>query len=113
VCSGWPLPQFEGSREDVMAVITWGEWSPSHEMIASALGCSLIIIDILSYLEGWSVLQVSTSPCRKFLSLVIKMLSLLSFLESKVIAKWLQREWLRAKSDTKWKQGCQASSFFS
>jgi hypothetical protein len=22
VCSGWPLPQFEGSREDVMAVIT-------------------------------------------------------------------------------------------
>jgi hypothetical protein len=32
----------------------------------------------------------------------------LSFLESKVITKWLQREWLRAKTDTKWMQAFQA-----
>jgi hypothetical protein len=39
------------------------------------------------------------------------MVSVLSFLESKVITKWLQREWLRAKIATKWRQGCQASVF--
>jgi hypothetical protein len=30
------------------------------------------------------------------------MLSVVSFLESKVIAKWVQREWFRGKTDTKW-----------
>jgi hypothetical protein len=36
----------------------------------------------------------------------------LSFLESKVIAKWLQREWLRAKTDTKMEDSCHAFSCY-
>jgi hypothetical protein len=41
------------------------------------------------------------------------MLSILSFLEYKVIAKRLQNEWLRAKTNIKWRQGCQTSLVFS
>jgi hypothetical protein len=44
---GWPLSQclfLEGSGEDFITVITWEEQSGSHEMIASALGYSLVII---------------------------------------------------------------------
>jgi hypothetical protein len=55
-------------------------------MIAPALGCSLIIVDHCPHLEV-SVLQISTVPHGKFQSLVIKMLLVLSFLESKVITK--------------------------
>jgi hypothetical protein len=75
------------SREDVITVITRGEQSGSHEMTAPAPGCSLIIIGNCPHLEAYSVLQVSTVPDEKFQSLVIKMLSVVSFLESKVIAK--------------------------
>jgi hypothetical protein len=56
-------------------------------MIAPAAGCSLILIGNCLHLEEWSVLQVLTIPHGKFQSLVIKILSVLSFLKSKVIAK--------------------------
>jgi hypothetical protein len=57
------------------------------KMTAPASGCSLIIVGNCPHLEGWSVLQVSAVPYGKFQSLVIKMLSVLSYLKSKVIAK--------------------------
>jgi hypothetical protein len=49
-------------------------------------------------LSVWALLQHACSMVDygKFQSPVIKMLWVLSFLESKVIAKWLQRDWLRA-----------------
>jgi hypothetical protein len=60
-------------------------------MITLAPGCSLIVVGNCPHLvvvvEGWSVLQVSTAPYGKFQSLVIKILSVLSFLESNMIAK--------------------------
>jgi hypothetical protein len=36
----------------------------------------------------------------------------LSLLESEVIAKWLQRECLKAKTDSKWRQECQGFPVF-
>jgi hypothetical protein len=56
-------------------------------MIAPGLGCVLFIIGNCPHLERWSVLQVSAAPYEKFQSLVLKMLLVLSFLESKVIIK--------------------------
>jgi hypothetical protein len=50
---------------------------------------------------------------RWFWFLVIKTLSVLSFLKSKVTVKLSWREWLRAKTDTKWRQGCYAFPVFS
>jgi hypothetical protein len=41
------------------------------------------------------------------LQVALKTPSVLALLESKVITKRLYREWLRAKADTKWRQGCQ------
>jgi hypothetical protein len=78
-------------------------------MMTPALGYSFIIRSNCPHLAGWSVLQVSTVPYGKFQFIVIKMLSVLSFLESKVITKGLQREWLRANTFCKWRQECQAS----
>jgi hypothetical protein len=73
VCSGWPLSQSKcpqrGFREDVIAVITWGQQSGSHEMTTLAPGGSLIIIIVLIWRGGlfcmfhllWEVLV----PCHK------------------------------------------------
>jgi hypothetical protein len=69
---------------------------------------SLVITVNCPHLEGWSVLQVFAVPYGKFQSLVMKMLSVLSFLKVTTF-----REWLRAKTDTKWRQGCQVTSSFS
>jgi hypothetical protein len=70
--------------------------------------CSLIIMGHCPHLEGWSVLQVSTVPYGKFQSLVIKMLSvILSRIQGD--CKVTPKRMARAKTDTKWKQGCHAS----
>jgi hypothetical protein len=46
------------------------------------------------------------------LSLVMKMLSFLSFLDSKVVTSSLQKEWLRAKTNKKWRTDAMLFSCF-
>jgi hypothetical protein len=55
------LRVLEKVSSEVIAIITCGEQSGSHEMITPVLGCSLIIIGNCSHLGGGgSVLQGST-----------------------------------------------------
>jgi hypothetical protein len=79
VCSGWPLPQSKGSGR-VSRVVIW-------------IYCQL------AGGPSWGRFTVEGSFC-----LLPWRYYHLSFLESKVIAKWLQREW---------RQGCQDSPVFS
>jgi hypothetical protein len=54
------LRVLEKVSSEVIAIITCGEQSGSHEMITPVLGYSLIIIGNCSHLGGGSVLQGST-----------------------------------------------------
>jgi hypothetical protein len=114
--SDWPLSQSKcsqrGFRENVIADITGGDLSGSHEMLAPAPGCSLIIIGHCPHLEGCLSCKCPLFFVGSFSPLPWRC-DHLFFLESKVIEKWLQRELLRAKTDAKWRQGCQASPVFS
>jgi hypothetical protein len=84
-CSGWRFSQSKGSRrdsrEDVIAVITWGS-----NLVPMRW---LLLLHGAASFGGVVCPARSTVPYGKFQSLVIKMASVLSFLESKVIVKWL------------------------
>jgi hypothetical protein len=95
VCSVWPLSRSKGpqrsSGENGIAVITWGEKSVFCEMITPAPWWSLVITgdfmwsgglsckSLLFHMGGFSPLS---QRCYQFCP----------------FWKWLQREWLRAKT---------------
>jgi hypothetical protein len=104
----WLLSQslfFKGSGEIILAVITWGKRSGFHEMINVAPGCRLIPVGSCPRLGGGLSFRLCYSlgivfdPCHK------------DVLEQSCPfwnPRWLQERMAQTKTDTKWRQRCQA-----